>query len=251
MRAMSAGELHRLLAGDAANAAPWVESAARYGISEALLRLGQMRLDGLGVAQDQPAALRCFTRAAKQGLPEAMNMVGRCYENGWGAATDLGLAAQWYRRAADAGYDWGQYNYANMLFDGRGAPLDRPEARVWYRRAAAQGHGRAMNLLARCYEEGWGGTRDRRAAYQWYQRSAETGYFRAQYNFATLLVAQGRLGEALGWFEKACEAATPETRRSMVSALSQQRDARLVELARRVEGRRPADATPTRAGMGA
>jgi TPR repeat protein len=234
LRQMSGAELRILLTGDPAEAAPWIESAARYGLVEAQMRLGQMRLDGVGVAKDEAAALDWFTRAARQGEPKSMNMVGRCFENGWGAPVDLVAAAAWYRRSAEAGYDWGEYNYANMLFDGRGVPQDLEQAAMWYRRAAEQGHARAMNLLARCHEEAWGVARDGREAYAWYRRSAESGYFRAEYNFGALLAGQGRMEEALGWLEKACRGATPESLHGMVDALVRHEDPRLTELGRRM-----------------
>jgi TPR repeat protein len=236
LRQMSGVELRRLLGGDPAEAAPWIESAARYGLVEAQMRLGQMRLDGVGVAKDEAAALDWFTRAARQAAPKAMNMVGRCLENGWGTAVDLAAAASWYRQSAEAGHDWGEYNYANMLFDGRGVPRDLEQAAGWYRRAAEKGHARAMNLLARCHEEGWGVARDTREARAWYQRSAEGGYFRAEYNFGALLAAEGRIDEALAWLEKACRGATPDSLGGMVEALARQEHPRLAELGRRMGG---------------
>jgi TPR repeat protein len=238
LQQMGAGELRRLLAGSIEDAAPWIESAARAGVAEAQLRLGQMLLDGAGVPLDARSALDWFLRAAAQGAPESMNMAGRCHENGWGAPVDLPAAAQWYRLAAEAGLDWGQYNYANLLFDGRGLPRDRRQALIWYRRAAEQGHARAMNLLARCYEEGWGARRDGRKAMDWYRRAAEGGYFRAQYNVATLLAGQGKVEEALTWFDKACRAATPDSLPGMVKALAAHQDPKLAELGRRL-GRAP------------
>jgi len=224
---MREGELAQALS---AEPAAWIESAARYGLAEAQLRLGQLRLDG---AQPDPAAARgWFERAAAQGLPEAMNMVGRCLENGWGGPVDLPAAGAWYRRAADAGLDWGQYNYANLLFDGRGLPQDQAEACAWYARAAAQGHARAMNLLARACEEGWGVARDPAAARIWYRRSAEAGYFRAQYNHATLLAAGGDVAGAVGWFEQALAGAPADARASMAEALSRHPEPRIAALAR-------------------
>jgi TPR repeat protein len=232
LRRLSHDELRRLLAGDPAIAAPWVESAARYGIAEAQVRLGQMSLDGAGVPRDEAAALGWFLRAARAGSPEAMNMAGRCYENGWGAAESLEVAACWYRKSAEAGHDWGEYNYANMLFDGRGVAQDGEAAVAWYGRAAARGHARAMNLLARCHEEGWGTARNPARACEWYRRSAEGGYFRAQFNYATLLTARGLIDEAMPWFERALRAATPESRCGMTAALVRQSDPRLAALGR-------------------
>jgi uncharacterized protein len=234
LRGMDGAELAVLLAGDPAKAAPWIESAARYGLPEAQLRLGQMRLDGTGVTRDEASALNWFIQAAKAGSPAGMNMAGRCYENAWGAPEDLVEAARWYRLAAETGYDWGQYNYANMLFDGRGVACDQALAFDWYRLAADQGHARAMNLVARSYEEGWGVARDRTAAYEWYRRSADGGYFRAQFNLATLLVAEGRVDEAMDWFDKACRAATPDSLANMTQALIGHGDSRLAALGRRI-----------------
>jgi TPR repeat protein len=231
LRRMSYGELRTLLAGDPAQAAPWIEVAARYDLVEAQVRLGQMHLDGLGAAKDDFAALNWFLRAANKGSPEAMNMVGRCHENGWGTPISLPTAARWYLRSAEAGHDWGEYNYANMLFDGRGVERDEAEAAVWYRRASGQGHARAMNLLARCHEEGWGVARDTAAACAWYHRSAEAGYFRAQFNYGSVLAAHGRIDEAMPWFRKACQDAPADSLRSMIEALSRQSDQRLVDFA--------------------
>jgi TPR repeat protein len=234
LRRLSYDELRIRLSGDPAKAAPWIESAARYGVAEAQVRLGQMRLDGAGVPRDEAVALDWFLKAARSGSPEAMNMVGRCYENGWGAAEASATAAHWYRLSAEAGCDWGGYNYANMLFDGRGVAQDREAAVAWYERAAARGHARAMNLLARCHEEGWGTPRDPALARDWYRKSAEGGYFRAQFNHATLLTAHDRIDEALNWFETAVRAATPESMSGMTAALIQHEDPRLAELGRRL-----------------
>jgi TPR repeat protein len=234
LQGMAASELRRLLAGDLAEAAPWMRAAARLGLVEGQLRLGQMLLDGLGVARDEAAGLGWFLSAARKGSPAAMNMAGRCYENGWGAAPDLAEAAAWYLRSAEAGHDWGEYNYANMLFDGRGVAEDRPQAVRWYLSAAEQGHGRAMNLLARCLEEGWGTPRDPAQAFRWYRASAESGYFRAQFNYAAILAALGRLDDAMPWFEKAISGATPDSRPGMIGLLRSNPDARLAALGERL-----------------
>jgi TPR repeat protein len=234
LQRMTAVELRRLLSGDPARAAPWVETAARYGSIEAELRFAQMLLDGVGVAKDEGAAFRWFMHAAERGAAEAMNMVGRCYENGWGAAQDLGEAARWYRRSAEADYDWGEYNYANMLFDGRGLQRDLIEAVRWYRRAAARGHARAMNLLARCCEEGWGVARDEDEAFRWYRLSAEGGYFRGEFNYGSMLAKQGRIDEALPRFDQALRAASGEGRTSLVAVLQRHADRRVRALGQRL-----------------
>jgi TPR repeat protein len=213
-------ELQQLLAGDPAEAAIWVRSAADCGLIAAQLRLGRMLLEGKGVPLDAAAALSWFRRAAACGDAEAMNMVGRCLENGWGTAADAAQAAQQYRAAAQRGYDWGEYNFANLLFDGRGVPRDRKLALHWYRRASQQGHGRAMNLLGRCLEEGWGCDADPVAALLWYERSARTGYFRGQFNYAAMLAQHGHAAQAACWYLRAAAGGDRAIRGAIVAALS-------------------------------
>ena len=219
LQKMTRGELRALLTGDPVEAGQWVALAARHGLSEAQLRLGRMLLDGTGVAKDQAAALGWFKNAARSRDANAMNMVGRCYENGWGVAADAALAVEWYRKSAAAGHDWGQYNLAHMYFDGIGIAADLHLALAWYLKAAEQGHARAMNLVARCHEEGWGTARNASLAADWYRRSAEAGYFRAQFNYATILVADGRFDEAADWFWKAAQDGTTEIRQAIGAKL--------------------------------
>ena len=209
---MSAAQLARALADEPG---PWIETAARYGVAEAQVRLGQLRLED-GRSEE---ALCWFERAAAKGSAEAMNMLGRAAELGWAGPADDAAAARWYRRAAEAGDPWGQYNYANLLFDGRGVPRDEAQALAWYRLAAGQGHARAMNLLGRCAEEGWGGAADMAAARDWYRRSAEGGYFRGAYNHAACLAADGRLDEARAWLDAALEEAPNDQRPALLAAL--------------------------------
>ena len=80
-----------------------------------------------------------------------------------------------------------------------------------------------------------GVARDLAEAQGWYRRSAAAGYFRAQYNYATWLVREGRLEDALGWFEQALAGATPQSRASMADVLSGHPDPRLTALAQRFE----------------
>lgn len=232
---MSAGQLHALLGGDAAEAAVWVASAAECGLPAAQLRLGRMLLEGRGMARDVTAAFRWFARAAARDDAEALNMVGRCHESGWGVPQDLARAAASYRRSAEAGHDWGQYNLGHLLFDGRGVARDRRAALRWYLQAAHQGHERAMNLVGRCLEEGWGCARDPAQAALWYARSAQRGYFRGQFNHALALAQQGESALAAQWFTKAAAGGDAALRRAIVAALERAADPGLREVAGRVQ----------------
>lgn len=196
-------QLSAMLEENPARAAQAILLAAGEGEVEAQALLGQILLDGRGIAQDQALAMRWFVIAAGQGHLMARNMLGRCHEHGWGCVVDASVAAQHYRIAAEAGLDWAMYNLANLLATGRGVAVDHLQALALYRRAAETGHAKSMNLLGRYLEEGLGCPADPVVARDWYRRSAEGGDFRGQFSFAAVLADEGRIEEALNWLEDA------------------------------------------------
>ncbi|WP_432218571.1 tetratricopeptide repeat protein [Pseudomonas kribbensis] len=189
-----------------ARAAQAILMAAGEGVLEAQALLGQILLDGHGIAQDQPLALRWFEIAAGQGHLMARNMLGRCHEHGWGCVASAELAARHYQAAADAGLDWAMYNLANLHATGRGIPEDQAQALALYRRATESGHAKSMNLLGRYLEEGRYCPQDLPTARDWYRRAAEGGDFRGQFSHAAILADEGRIDDALGWLRKALDA---------------------------------------------
>lgn len=197
--------LKSMLEESPARAAQAIVLAARENVLDAQALLGQILLDGRGIAQDQPLAVRWFGIAAQRGHLMARNMLGRCHEQGWGCVADAAAAARHYRMAAEAGLDWAMYNYANLLATGRGAGPDQTKALDLYRRAAALGHAKSMNLLGRYLEDGRFCEADPIAAYDWYRRSALSGDFRGQFSHAAVLADAGQVDEALIWLQKALE----------------------------------------------
>jgi TPR repeat protein len=196
-------QLSAMLEESPARAAQAILLAAGQGIVEAQALLGQILLDGRGIAQDAPLALRWFGIAAGQGHLMARNMLGRCHEQGWGCVADAAVAAGHYRIAAQNGLDWAMYNLANLLATGRGLAEDPLQALDLYRRAAEAGHAKSMNLLGRYLEEGRVCPRDLTAAHDWYRRSAEGGDFRGQFSHAAVLADEGDVDQAILWLEKA------------------------------------------------
>jgi hypothetical protein len=214
-----------------ARAAQAILIAAREGVVEAQALLGQILLDGQGIAQDQPLALRWFDIAAQRGHLMARNMLGRCHEHGWGCAANASRAARHYQVAAEAGLDWAMYNHANLLATGRGVVEDQLQAFNLYRRAAELGHAKSMNLLGRYLEEGRVCPSDPVAARDWYRRSAEGGDFRGQFSYAAVLTDEGRVDEAVAWLEKALAGGNLNFLRVASQALSSASDPRIQALA--------------------
>jgi uncharacterized protein len=222
LREAGADGLAAALAAPPEEAFRWLEAAARYGLVEAQVALGQCLLDGRGTAADPGQAARWFEIAAHAGHADGMNMLGRCLERGWGRDVDHAEACRWYARAAALGLDWAQYNLANALLRGRGVARDRAAAWRWFSCAAAQGHAKSMNLVGRFLEEGWETSPDPAAAASWYRRAAEGGDYRGAYNWASCLARAGRVAEAAGWFHEAAHTATPDLLEIIVEALAGQ-----------------------------
>ncbi|MBV4474615.1 tetratricopeptide repeat protein [Pseudomonas botevensis] len=214
-----------------ARAAQAILLAAGEGVPEAQALLGQILLDGHGIAQDQPLALRWFGIAAGHGHLMARNMLGRCHEHGWGCAADAGIAAQHYRIAAEAGLDWAMYNLANLLATGRGVAVDHLQALALYQRAAGIGHAKSMNLLGRYLEEGQVCPADPATAREWYRRSAEGGDFRGQFSYAAVLADAGQVEDAVVWLEKALAGGNLNFLRVASEALAGATDPRIQALA--------------------
>ncbi|MBC9178618.1 tetratricopeptide repeat protein [Pseudoroseomonas ludipueritiae] len=238
IRAASAEELAAAFAGPPEEAARWIAAAARAGHLDAVILYGQILADGRGLRQDRVSALGWFRVAAEAGDVRGINMVGRCHELGWGTPIDFERAAHFYAQAAGRGYDWAQYNLAGLHVRGAGVPQDRARALELFRAAAAQGHAKSLTVLGRFLEEGWDGVpRDPAAAYALYVRAAKAGDSRAQFNLGTLLVQDGRLEEALGWFRQAAAAGSPDMLAHMARSLGARPEPALRALAAEVAAR--------------
>ncbi|WP_260929326.1 tetratricopeptide repeat protein [Novosphingobium sp. 9] len=232
LNAMDREDLAALLSGAPETVLSTLQVAAEGGSAEAQLRLGQMRLEGLGGAERNVMdALAWFGKAAQAGHPMGMNMVGRCIEHGWGTLIDKAQAALWYRAAAERGLDWGQYNLATLLALGDGVSCDLHQALALFRKAAEQGHAKSINMIGSFYEDGWAVERDRAIAARHYRRAAELGDFRGQFNHARILVEDGRIDEALIWLARVPETATARFMEQMRGWFMQQSDPRLAALA--------------------
>lgn len=197
-----------------------IREAAEAGLAEAQAVYGQLLLDGAEVARNARAAFGWFMRAAAGGHLMALNMVGRCYDIGWGVVVDKARAAECFRVAARRGLAEAMYNYATLLALGDGVARDRAAALAWLRRAAGMGYAKAENFVGSFLEDGWACERDLAAAAGHYARAAEGGDFRGMFNHARMLLAAGRVEEALGWIGRASEAGTPAFREKLSAWLA-------------------------------
>ncbi len=92
--------------------------------AEQLLTAGHRALEN----KDFETALRAFSQAAELGDLEAMIFVGVIHENGLGVSQDVSEAIRWYQAAAKQGFLPAQYRLGMMHENGVGFPRDAGKA---------------------------------------------------------------------------------------------------------------------------
>ena len=83
-------------------------------------------------------ALADLRASAEAGDAAAQFILGGMYVTGVGVPQDDVAAVAWYRRAAEQGHTRAQYNLGGMYREGRGVPPDAVEALMWLTIAAAR-----------------------------------------------------------------------------------------------------------------
>ncbi|ODH53654.1 hypothetical protein GX48_00072 [Paracoccidioides brasiliensis] len=79
------------------------EKTRRAQFALSIYELGVSHLNGWGIEQDKPLALRCFEIAGRWGDVDALAEAGFCYVEGVGCKKDLKKAAKYYRMAESKG----------------------------------------------------------------------------------------------------------------------------------------------------
>ena len=125
----------------------WLRRAAPR-LGPAQLLLGQMLLEGRGVARDETVARLWIERAAATGLLDASVALAELLANGRGGCRDALGALSLFRDAAGAGHLGALYAMGTIYHGGHGVVQDRVVAQQWFRRAAEAGHPVAQTMIA-------------------------------------------------------------------------------------------------------
>lgn len=99
--------------------------AARGGSARAINSIGEMYLNGKGVASDTEKALRLFSAAAKRGSSAAVYNIGNMYKNGQGVPQSRQKAAAYFSKAAEMGSMDARLEKWGMVLDDCVDELDR------------------------------------------------------------------------------------------------------------------------------
>ncbi len=152
-----------------------LSALANSGNAKAELLLGLKLLDGGGVSVNEAEAAKWLERAAKQNEPVAAYRLGTLYERGHGVPADPARAAQWYGTAAREGNRKAMHNLAVAYANGAGVQKDLVVAAQWFTRAANLGLADSQFNLAVLYERGMGVQQSLIDAYKWYAVAAQQG----------------------------------------------------------------------------
>ena len=155
-------------------AAAVYRKAADKGSTSAMVELGIMLANGMGVAKDEVQARGLFQRAAEAGNPRGATNLAAVGTDG-GAPSDPAEARALLEKAAATNSAEAEFQLGVMLADGTGGPQDDVRARAMFASAAAQGHAAATEWLAAFEEAGRGGPKDKDAAKADYQKAVALG----------------------------------------------------------------------------
>jgi TPR repeat protein len=125
--------------GDYARAAVYYRQAADAGNASAMASLGMLVRTGMGVPQNQPAAIQLYRQALAKGWSRAAAQLGFAYEFGEGVPADWTQAAKFCAQATREYEKLGLYCLGRDYQFGIGVPQDRERAIRYFDLAAAQG----------------------------------------------------------------------------------------------------------------
>jgi TPR repeat protein len=121
-------------------------------------------------------ALPLYQAAANSGNAYAMMILGVMYENGLGVNKDTAKALQLYQKSASLGYSDSMSYVGWMYLKGAGVPENGNEALVWYKKAGNAGNVVAMRIVGDIYSHGISGAPvDKAESLRWYQKAADKG----------------------------------------------------------------------------
>lgn len=186
---------------------------------------------GLGRPIDLPLAARLYREAGEMGYDRAWCALGNLMLQGKGVAKDVPGGVALCTRGAEAGVADAQTDLGNIYLRGKVAPQDSARAAFWYEKAAAQNQANAAFTLGQMHWNGDGVAKDHaRAAALWriaYEGGRPDAPFLLAREALTRAMADkttvgdaAALEEAIGWMELAAELdPDPKLRKMMVDGL--------------------------------
>jgi TPR repeat protein len=126
-----------------------VQKAAAGGDTQAAKKMGNLYLNGQGVAKNYAEALKYHLMAAQNGDAESQYCVGLIYDMALGVNQDYQAAMSWYTLSAKKGDSMAENAIGYCYETGHGVTQNNTEALKWYQKAANHGNTSAtQNILS-------------------------------------------------------------------------------------------------------
>eukprot|EP00045_Choanoeca_perplexa_P011359 m.120091 g.120091 ORF g.120091 m.120091 type:complete len:676 (+) comp15606_c0_seq1:95-2122(+) len=194
------GQLHlqgQGVAQDHAQALRYFQQAAAAGHADAMAYLGDMYANGLGVEQDNTTAVEWMDKAATKNSAAGRNSLGVMYLNGYGVKKDVNKAFKLFHQSASAGNPEGQLNLGTMFYNGLDTAKDYRKASHYFTLAAQQGHVLAMYNLGLMHATGVGNPRACEPGKGLFKNVAERGRWGVELTTAFEAYQTGSYDQAL------------------------------------------------------
>ena|GEM_PF-1579004 len=141
--------------------------------SLAVVELGEMYEDGIGVAPDPDKARALYQRAVTgRAQPETHYRLATLLEKRNASSANLYKAFHHYQVAARGGNVPAMLAMGRMYENGLAVPVDYLQAAVWYERAANHGNAQALFNGGRLFEKGLGAKQNTQEAFNWFSEGA-------------------------------------------------------------------------------
>ena len=200
-------------------ASPLLDQACTSGTWEACKDLGNMYVDGNGVAKDYSRAVALYAKACDAGYAKGCANLGNMYADGKGVAEDESRAVALYTKACDAGEGLGCSNLGDRYRDGFGVARNASRAASLYSRAVAL-YAKSCDAidawscdkLGVMYEGGIGVAKDFSRAVALYTQACDGGNAQACHNVGVMYEHGDEIAmdnqRAVAFFAKACDASS-------------------------------------------
>jgi uncharacterized protein len=143
---------------------------------------------GLGIKQNDSAAIQWLMKSVEQGYHKAQYNLGIFYEKGIGVKKNEGEAFKWVLKSARQGFPEAQYAMSSYYERGIGVKKNQAESFNWELKSAEQGHVRAQFTIGIFYEKGLGVEKDVKQAFKWIEKSAYKGFSYAITKYGLMLI---------------------------------------------------------------
>ena len=207
-------------AADFGEAAIWYERAASNNIAEAAFNRALLFLQPpAGLKVDPEAAIPWLERAARSGLAPAQATLGQLCMQGRGLAQDYGAAAFWFRAAIGRGVPEARFGLSRLIEGGWVKANTGEDAHALLVSAAEDGVAEAQELVAKSWEN-TGGDGASEKATKWYKAAAENGRPLAQWQYGRRLIhglgSQTNRMEGEAWMMVASESINRDARQELI-----------------------------------